>query len=217
MTSLAGNHWKQSVIFSEAQCLEAKLFDSPRNTLSVALSIDQTWDVEYYVARRDQSCSYLADICRGHVCQDSSAACPSPRQPWPSRGSAISEIINFNSREHRSDNEPRYHQPHLVVWVLIRLWEVCLEQTKWETNFEVVAPWLFKRTKLTKMLFLFSLTLTKISTLVSPILYLPSDTRIMGNWVGHWHSSTMSLTWKQYWIRTRRGGWTRTLPFRPNF
>jgi len=38
------------------------------------------------------------------------------------------------------------------------------------------------------------LTLTKMSTLVSPMRYLPSDTLIMGNCVGHWHSATSSRT-----------------------
>ena len=41
------------------------------------------------------------------------------------------------------------------------------------------------------------LTLTKMRTCVSPILYFPSDTRIIGNWVGHWHSDTSSRTWKK--------------------
>ena len=40
------------------------------------------------------------------------------------------------------------------------------------------------------------LTLTKIRTCVSPILYFPSATLIIGNWVGHWHSDTNSLTCK---------------------
>ena len=42
---------------------------------------------------------------------------------------------------------------------------------------------------------LFPPTLTKMSILVSPILYLPSDTLTMENWLAHWHSSTNSLTW----------------------
>ncbi len=45
------------------------------------------------------------------------------------------------------------------------------------------------------------LTRTKMRTLVSPMRYLPSDTRIIGNWVGHWHSDTRSRTWdtKSMW------------------
>lgn len=38
------------------------------------------------------------------------------------------------------------------------------------------------------------LTLTKISILVSPILYFPSETLTIGNWVGQEHLSTKSLT-----------------------
>ena len=37
-------------------------------------------------------------------------------------------------------------------------------------------------------------TRTKMRILVSPILYLPSETRIMENWLAHWHSSTRSRT-----------------------
>ena len=44
---------------------------------------------------------------------------------------------------------------------------------------------------------LFGLTLTKISVCVSPIRYFPSETRIIGNWVGHWHSDTISRTCKE--------------------
>jgi hypothetical protein len=51
----------------------------------------------------------------------------------------------------------------------------------------------------TKLILLFVrkriITRTKMRTLVSPMRYLPSDTRIMGNWVGHWHSDTRSRTW----------------------
>ena len=47
------------------------------------------------------------------------------------------------------------------------------------------------------------LTLTKIRTCVSPILYFPSATLIIGNWVGHWHSDTNSLTWKVRKIVTK--------------
>ena len=45
--------------------------------------------------------------------------------------------------------------------------------------------------------FLKVLTLTKMRTGVSPILYLPSATLIMGNWVGHWQSDNSSRTWKE--------------------
>lgn len=38
------------------------------------------------------------------------------------------------------------------------------------------------------------LTRTNIKTFVSPIRYLPSDTLIIGNWVGHLHLSTRSRT-----------------------
>lgn len=38
------------------------------------------------------------------------------------------------------------------------------------------------------------LTRTNIKTLVSPIRYLPSDTRTMGNCEGQVHFSTKSLT-----------------------
>ena len=33
--------------------------------------------------------------------------------------------------------------------------------------------------------YMYWLTLTKMRTLVSPILYLPSETLSIGNWVGH--------------------------------
>lgn len=44
---------------------------------------------------------------------------------------------------------------------------------------------------------LFWLTRTKINTLVSPMRYFPSETRIIGNCDGHVHFSTKSRTWKQ--------------------
>lgn len=43
-------------------------------------------------------------------------------------------------------------------------------------------------------LWLTILTRTKMRTLVSPMRYLPSETRTMGNCEGHVHFSTKSLT-----------------------
>ena len=39
------------------------------------------------------------------------------------------------------------------------------------------------------------LTRTKMSVCESPILYLPSDTRIIGNVFGHVHSDRIWRTW----------------------
>lgn len=48
-----------------------------------------------------------------------------------------------------------------------------------------------------KMKIYLTLTLTNMSTFVSPIRYFPSETLIIGNCVGQVHFSTKSRTWKR--------------------